>query len=102
MTVSCIVIMVYLVLFIVNQQYMLKVIQKYQIRFLNHQGDMMSLLVTLVALGFFLFAMYGWNADQIGVPIADFPPIVPKDQEVYSYYGLPNPKLKKEPQLLEL
>jgi len=36
MTVSCIVIMIYIVLFIVNQQYMLKVIQKYQIRFLNH------------------------------------------------------------------
>ena len=75
---------------------MLKVIQKYQIRFLNHQGDMMSFLITLVTIGFFLFAMYGWTADQIGPPVADFAPIVPEDQEVYSYYGLPNPKLKKE------
>jgi len=27
---------------------------------------------------------------------------VPKGQEVYSYYGIPNPKAKKESQLLEL
>jgi hypothetical protein len=71
--------MIYIVLFIVNQQYMLKVIQKYQIRFLNHQGDMMSLLVTLVAIGFFLFARYGYNFEQIGPPIADYAPIVPRD-----------------------
>jgi len=63
---------------------------------------MMSLLVTLVTLGFFLFAMYGWNADQIGPPIADYTPIVPKDQEVFSYYAVPDPKLHKESQLLEL
>lgn len=58
---------------------MLKVIQKYQIRFLNHQGDMMSSLITLFAIGFFIFARYAYNFEQIGPPIADYKPIVPED-----------------------
>lgn len=63
---------------------------------------MMSLLITLVAIGFFIMAKYLYSYDQIGSPIADYKAIVPEDQEVYTYYGLPNPKIKREPQLLEL
>jgi len=62
----------------------------------------MSFLMTLVAIGLFAFARYGYSYEQIGPPIADFQAIVPKGQEVYDYYGLPNPKRKKETQLLEL
>jgi hypothetical protein len=57
---------------------------------------MMSFFVTLIAIGFFAFVSYGYSYEQIGPPIADFQAIVPKGQEVYSYYGVPNPKRRKE------
>ena len=31
-----------------------------------------------------------------------FNPIIPRGNAIYSYYGIPNPRLKKEPQLLEI
>ena len=71
-TVGCIVTMVYLLLFIVNQQYMLKVIQKYQIRFLNHNGDVGNLFLTLIFVGLFAFVKYGHTYEQLGPPIAEF------------------------------
>ena len=37
--VACTVIAIYLFIFIINQQYMLKVIRRFNIRFLNHNGD---------------------------------------------------------------
>jgi len=61
MTVSCIVLIIFMLLFIVNQQYMLKVIQKYHFRFLNHNGDMMAFFMILLTIGLFLFAKYGYN-----------------------------------------
>ena len=62
----------------------------------------MSFLVTLIAIGFFVVARYAYSYDQIGLPIADYQAIVPKGQELFGYYNIPNPKLKKETQLLEL
>lgn len=31
-----------------------------------------------------------------------FNPIIPRGNAVYAYYGIPNPKEKKEPHLLEI
>ena len=39
----------------------------------------MSFVITLVAIGFFIFARYAYNFDQIGPPIADYKSIVPQD-----------------------
>jgi hypothetical protein len=30
--------------------------------------------------------------EKVGVPPVSFEAIIPKDQQIYSYYGLPNPK----------
>ena len=50
-TVACIVIALYLVYFIVNQQYMYKVTSRFNVRFLNHNGDCfyMGCLLAMVA-----------------------------------------------------
>jgi hypothetical protein len=38
----------------------------------------------------------------MGPPSVDFTPIVPKKSEVYTYYDLKDPKIKKELAVLEL
>ena len=42
-TVSCMVIAMYLGYFIINQQYMIKVTSRYNAAFLNHNGDFLNL-----------------------------------------------------------
>ena len=81
---------------------MLKVIQRYHIRFLNHKGDHFNLALILVATGFFLYARFLTNFSQMGPPVVDFPAIVPKKGEIYSYYDIKDSKIKKELQVLEL
>lgn len=56
--VSCIVILVYMLFFIVNMQYMLKVIQRYNIRFLNHNGDHGNLITIFVILALLIVAKF--------------------------------------------
>jgi hypothetical protein len=57
-TVTCLVITVYLLIFIVNMQYMFKVISRYNIRFLNHNGDHFNLVLLLVAGLTFLYLRF--------------------------------------------
>ena len=97
LTVSCIVLALFIFYFIVNQQYMVKVIQRYQARILNHNGDTISLFIIFVCILLYVgFRFYG-NFQQIGPPEQKFEYIVPKGSNVYSYYGIQNPKQKKEP-----
>ena len=102
LTVSCIVTAVYLFMFIINSQYMVKVMARFNTRWLNHHGDALYLAPFLVILTAFLCLKYSYKFEQNGPPIVSFQPIVPKGSAVYSYYGLPNPKQKKEPTLLQL
>lgn len=101
-TVTCLVITVFLVLFIVNMQYMFKVISRYNIRFLNHNGDHFNLGLLLVAALVFLYMRFLMPFSQMGPPVVDFTPIVPKKSEIYSYYDIKDPKIKHEMQVLEL
>jgi len=55
-TVSCLVIVIFMLFFIVNMQYMLKVISRYNIRFLNHNGDHGNLVLIGVLAGLLVFA----------------------------------------------
>jgi hypothetical protein len=96
-TVTCIVLAIYLFYFIVNQQYMVKIISRYQARILNHNGDTVSLFLImgclLAYIGFRFYAKF----DHIGPPESSFDKIVPKGSNLYTYYDIPNPKAKKEP-----
>ena len=71
---------------------MLKVIQRYNIRFLNHNGDYISLILTIALITVFVTIRYGYTFDTIGPPIANFEPVIPKGAAIYSYYGVNNPK----------
>lgn len=102
MTVGCIVTAIFLSYYIMNHQYMNKIASRYQARFLNHSGDCIYFFWLLVLASIFVFIRYGIKFDKIGVPPVTFDAIVPKDQQIYSYYGLPNPKQKKELKALEL
>jgi hypothetical protein len=39
---------------------------------------------------------------QMGPPVVNFTPIVPKKAEIFTYYDLKDPKIKKELQVLEM
>ena len=95
-TVTCLVITVFFVLFIVNMQYMFKVISRYNIRFLNHNGDHFNLGLLLLACLVFLYMRFLTSFSQMGPPVVDFAPIIPKKSEVYSYYDIKDPKIKHE------
>lgn len=97
----CLVLAFYLVLFISNQNYMVKVISRYQIRFLNHRGDLFNFAMILLFTGAY-FGAKMYTYEQIGPPIVDFAKIVPKGSSLYTYYGLPNPKTKKEMPTIDL
>lgn len=75
---------------------------RFNIRWLNHNGDYINIILTLLFVSAFVAIRYGYHFEQIGPPIVNFTPIVPKGNARFSYYGLPNPQQKKEPQLLEL
>jgi hypothetical protein len=95
-TVACIVISVYLFIFMINQQYMLKVIRRFSIRFLNHNGDYANLAVSIVLIAFFLFFRYAHTFSVMSLPLVDYTAIVPRGNAVYAYYGITNPKIRKE------
>ena len=57
-TVSCLVVLLYMLFFIVNMQYMLKVISRYNIRFLNHNGDHGNLIFTTVLIALLVAAKF--------------------------------------------
>ena len=100
LTVSCIVGAIFLLMFVINSQYMVKVMARFSTRWLNHRGDLLYCGPFVILLGAFFFLRYGFSFDQNGPPIVNFPPIVPKNTAIYSYYGVPNPKQRKELQLL--
>ena len=102
MCVANIVLAGYLFTFVVNSQYMLKVIARYQIRFLNHKGDYLALLYTLVLISVFVLTKRFYHFEEMGPPIANYHSIVPAGDAMYSYYGLANPKTKEEKKLLEM
>ena len=102
MTVGCITIAIFLTYFIINHQYMNKIASRYQARFLNHNGDCFYLFWLVLLATSFIFIKYGMKFEQMGVPVANFDGIVPKDGQIYDYYGIPNPKVKKELKALEL
>lgn len=81
---------------------MYKVISRYNIRFLNHNGDHFNLGLLLTAALVFLYMRFVTTWGQMGPPVVDFTPIVPKKSEVFTYYDLPDPKIKHEMQVLEL
>jgi len=60
------------------------------------------MFLLLVLAGVYFTCKYGREYDQMGPPIAKYEPIVPKEEQLFSYYGLQNPKLKREVQALEL
>jgi hypothetical protein len=62
-TVTILVIVLYLVIFIVNMQYMFKVISRYNIRFLNHNGDHFNLALILVATLMFVYLRFVMKFD---------------------------------------
>ena len=95
-TVTLLVIVVYLLIFIVNMQYMFKVISRYNIRFLNHNGDHFNFGLIAVATLLFLYMRFFAKWEQMGPPVVDFTPIVPKKNEVFTYYDIKDPKIKKE------
>lgn len=58
---------------------MSKVTSRYQVRFLNHQGDCFYMFWLIVLAGVYFTLKYGRDYDQMGPPIAKYEPIVPKD-----------------------
>lgn len=81
---------------------MIKVTQRYNIAFLNHNGDHLNLLTTVVFALVYFYVTYVHSYSMNGPPLAAYEPIVPKGNSLFAYYGLPNSKLKKEPQILEI
>jgi hypothetical protein len=81
---------------------MFKVISRYNIRFLNHNGDLVNLALILVAISVFLYMRFLMNFAQMGPPVVNYTPIVPKNSEIYAYYDIKDPKTRKESQVLEL
>ena len=102
MTTSCIVLAIFLAYYMINHQYMNKFASRYHARFLNHNGDCYYFFWILLFSAAFFFTRYGHKFEELGVPAVKFDPIVPKGQEIYSYYGISNPQEKKELKALEL
>ena len=91
-TVSCLVIAIYLFTFIINQQYMIKVTQRYNIAFLNHNGDLINLMTSIFFTLVFLYFRYSHAYQKNGPPLVDYDVITPRGNNIYAYYGLPSPK----------
>jgi hypothetical protein len=76
---------------------MLKVISKYEAKILIHEGDCNSLCM-IVTLGLFILLTQVFvHYDPLTPPIAEFDAVVPHGSQVYSYYDLPDPKVKHQP-----
>lgn len=101
-TVGCIVIAIFLSYYIINHQYMNKIASRYQARFLNHNGDCFYLFWLVVLAITFISIKYIMKFDKMGVPVANFESVIPSDTQIYDYYAIPNPKVKKELKALEL
>ena len=81
---------------------MLKIISKYEARILVHDFDCVSfgaIVALTVVLG---LAQCFVRFTPISPPVANFETVMPHGQQIYSYYNLPNPKVKQQPQMLEL
>lgn len=77
--VANIVMVVYLMLFVLNLQYMAKVVKKYNIRFLNHKGDVKYLVLLLLSVAvlvcsYMYFPSYALESGPVSL---DFPRVVP-------------------------
>lgn len=59
---ACLVTIVFLCYFIINQQYMIKKLKKYNIRnIFNHNGDILNLIGTVILVGVFLMVRFGFQ-----------------------------------------
>jgi len=102
LTVGCIVTILFLFIFIVNQHYIVKVISRYNIRFLNHHHDFINVAMVVVWACVFLFLRFGYHFKHIGPPLVDYESVVPRGNSVFTYYGITNPKVKKDLKTLEM
>lgn len=100
----CTFMVVYLILFMMNLQYMSKTISRYQIRFLNHKGDIYNVIPMIVLTITVLLFRRFYQFEQIGngQPVVDYPHIIPRGNDAYAYYNLPDPKAKKEPKMIDM
>lgn len=71
---------------------MAKKIGRYQIRYLNHKGDLFALAaITLVSVIFGLFVLFfNFESIKAGMPIVDFLKIVPSGKDAILYYNVPD------------
>jgi hypothetical protein len=79
-----------------------KIASRYQARFLNHNGDCFYLFWLVVLAITFIVTKYGVKFEKMGVPVTNFEGVVPQESQMYDYYGLPNPNIKKELKAIEL
>lgn len=80
----------YLLVFIMNLQYMGNTVARYQARLLNHKGDWISLVAIFVVC--FVFSLvktfYHFPQQGSGPPVVLFEKIKPTGDEVFTYYNI--------------
>jgi hypothetical protein len=81
---------------------MIRVTSRYNTAFLNHNGDSVNLLTTLFFIAMFIYFRFGYTYAKNGAPLVEYAPILAKGNSFYAYYGLANPKAKKEPQMFDM
>jgi hypothetical protein len=88
----------YLLVFIMNLQYMGNTVARYQARLLNHTGDWVSLVGILVVCVVFLLVKAFYQFPQLGSgpPVVLFEKIRPSGDEVFAYYSIQDPKSKRD------
>lgn len=101
-TVGCFVLAVYLVHFMISQQSLLKVIQRYDARILVHDFDCQNLLLITILTIVGVAVRFCGDFQTVSPPLAKFDPIIPTGSEVYSYYQIPDPRITREPLALEI
>jgi len=83
-----------------------KLITKYSVGILNHQGDGWNLLFIIIYAVMFIctWAFFDLNTFTNGMQVVHFDRIVPKGLEAFSYYNIPDPesKAKRDQEILEM
>ena len=80
----------YLLIFIMNLQYMGNTICRYNARLLNHKGDWISMTGIIAVTCVFLLTKQFYDFPQLasGPPVVEFEKIIPAGQELQTYYNL--------------
>jgi len=88
----------YLLVFIMNLQYLSNTISRYNARLLNHRGDWLNMFGIFFICSLFLIVKSFYNFPQLGSgpPVVQFEKVRPSGQEVFAYYDIPDPKVKIE------